>query len=140
MMQAEWLNWFMEQARNVARLSKDSTQVGAVIVDNRRNIVATGYNGFPRGCDDRYDIAKERKLRRTIHAELNAILTARRDLQDFSLFTTKHPCANCMGAIIQSGITTVYIPSYAIISPSWLDEWLEAEQMAIEVGIEICRI
>jgi dCMP deaminase len=33
--------------------SKDpSTQVGAIIVNDKKQILASGYNGFPRGLDD----------------------------------------------------------------------------------------
>lgn len=36
-----------------AERSKDPcTQVGACIVDQRKRIVAIGYNGMPMGCDD----------------------------------------------------------------------------------------
>ena len=39
-------------AKLVASWSKDpSTQVGAIAVRNR-NVIAQGYNGFPRGTDD----------------------------------------------------------------------------------------
>jgi len=39
----------MDLARLVASWSKDqSTQVGAVIVDQDKRIVSTGFNGFPR--------------------------------------------------------------------------------------------
>ena len=48
----KWDIRFLEMAKLVASWSKDpSTQVGCVAVRNR-NVIAQGYNGFPRGCDD----------------------------------------------------------------------------------------
>ena len=48
----KWDIRFLEMAKLVASWSKDpSTQVGAVAVRNR-TVIAQGYNGFPRGCDD----------------------------------------------------------------------------------------
>ena len=49
-----WDEYFMALAHLSAVRSKDpSTQVGAVIVDSNNRVVGLGYNGFPRGCDDR---------------------------------------------------------------------------------------
>ena len=62
-------------AKLVASWSKDpSTQVGAVAVRNR-TVIAQGYNGFPRGCDDHelYYLNKAIKYKRIVHAEMNAI-------------------------------------------------------------------
>src|ERR1051326_2813900 len=49
----KWDRRFLELAKHVSSWSKDpSTKVGAVIVDANRRVVATGYNGFPRGVED----------------------------------------------------------------------------------------
>ena len=46
---ARWLNYFFDIAKINAQMSKDpNTQVGAVVVDSDRNILSTGFNGFPR--------------------------------------------------------------------------------------------
>jgi len=43
-----WHEYFASIARLVARRSKDPNyQVGALIVNQQKEIVATGYNGFP---------------------------------------------------------------------------------------------
>jgi len=76
---SKWDSRFMDLARLVASWSKDpSTQVGAVIVDQDKRIVSTGFNGFPR-CVNDSPVDREVKLLRTIHAEENALLFARRD-------------------------------------------------------------
>jgi len=138
---SKWTERFMVIAQDVATWSKDPKRgVGAVIVKNR-HIVATGYNGPPKGVIDRTDISKERKLMRTIHAELNAILDAKMDLTGCDMYCTYMPCAQCMAAIIQSGIATVYIPLFQPgLNTAWLASWEEAETMASEAGVEICLL
>lgn len=105
-----WHERFFAMADLVSSWSKDpSTRVGAVIVDSwDRTILGVGYNGFPRGVDDRYG-SREDKLLRTVHAEANAILNANRSVSNATIYVTPlHPCANCAGLIIQSGIKMVH--------------------------------
>lgn len=105
-----WHERFFALADLVGSWSKDpSTRVGAVIVDSwDRTILGVGYNGFPRGVDDRYG-SREDKLLRTVHAEANAILNANRSVSNATIYVTPlHPCANCAGLIIQSGIKMVH--------------------------------
>lgn len=107
---SNWDNRFLLLAQHIAGWSKDpSTQVGAVVVDQDKRIVSTGYNGFARGVDDgRLSTTdREEKLRRTIHAEVNAILYARRDLTGCTIYVTHPPCARCAAVICQSGIKRV---------------------------------
>lgn len=94
----------------VASWSKDpSTQVGAVLVDSKRRVIGTGYNGFPRGVLDHPHRYANRPLKyeMVVHAELNAILNATRELDDSTLYVTLSPCNECAKAIIQSGIKRV---------------------------------
>ena len=46
-----------------------------------------------------------------MHAEANAIIHARQNCHDFSLYTTLFPCGECAKLIIQSGIKEVYYVS-----------------------------
>jgi len=64
-----------------------STQVGAVVIDNKtRKLVSSGYNGFPRRVDDsKIPQTRPEKYLYVVHAELNAILHAQRDLHDCKL-------------------------------------------------------
>ena len=49
----KWDDRFLVLAKLIGSWSKDpSTQVGAVIVDDKNRIVSVGYNGFPRGIKD----------------------------------------------------------------------------------------
>lgn len=108
-----WDECFMSLARTVAKRSKDpSTQVGACIIDPSDNrIVSLGYNGFPYGCsDNEFPWTKDsadNKYLYVVHAELNAILSAKKNLNGCKLYVTHHPCNECMKAIIQSGIREI---------------------------------
>ncbi len=105
-----WEEYFMTLALVASLKSKDdSTQVGAVLVDNKsRKVVSSGYNGFPRYLDDaKVPTTRPEKYLYVVHAELNAILHAERNLTDCTLYVTVFPCSDCMKAMIQTGIKTV---------------------------------
>jgi len=105
-----WEEYFMTLALVASLKSKDrSTQVGAVIIDNKsRKVVSSGYNGFPRGLNDELiPQTRPEKYLYVVHAELNAILHAERNLSDCTLFATSFPCSDCMKAVIQTGIKNI---------------------------------
>lgn len=108
----KWDRRFMDLAEHVAGWSKDpSTKVGAIIADLDNRVVGMGYNGFPRGVQDRKERYEDRPVKYgfVVHAELNAILNARpADLRGCTLYVTLSPCRECAKAIIQSGIDAVY--------------------------------
>jgi dCMP deaminase len=135
--------WALGLCGHVATRSKDpSTQVGAVIVRPDRTIAAVGYNGFPRGVDDEPERYAHRptKLLMTVHAETNAILTAREPLHGCTIYVAPlHPCAACAGVIVQAGIARVVTPwSKAIRPAAWADSFRAAETMFREAGI-VCE-
>lgn len=133
----KWHNRFFDLANLVGSWSKDpSTRVGAVIVRPDRTIASVGYNGFPRGVTDTYG-TREDKLLRTIHAEANAILSAREPLHGYTLYVTPlHPCANCAGLIIQSGIKIVHFKTHAQSSVAWTDHSQVMTEMFTDASIE----
>lgn len=112
----DWNQYFMSIAYVSSLRSKDpSRQVGCCIVDNDKHIISTGYNGFPNNCPDEYfpwekntEKYSDSKYAYVVHAELNAIIQAKRDLTNCILYVTTMPCNECMKAIIQSGIKTIY--------------------------------
>ena len=135
----KWDARFLEMAALTASWSKDpSTRVGAVIADSNNVVVSLGFNGFPRGVEDRLDVSRETKLARTIHAEPNAILHARRDLAGCSIYVTRPPCSNCAALIIQSGIArVVYEEPDPAFMVRWGDSIAESEAMFKEAGIVV---
>lgn len=105
-----WEEYFMTLALVASMKSKDeSTQVGAVIIDNNtKKMISSGYNGFPRYVDDdKIPQTRPEKYFYVVHAELNAILHAERRLTGCTLYVTTFPCSECMKAVIQTGIKAV---------------------------------
>ena len=135
---SKWSKRFLEMATLVASWSKDSsTKVGAVISDSNKKVVSVGFNGFPMLTDDN-DLPRERKLLRTIHAELNAILTARRSVEGCTIHITAPPCSQCAAAIVQSGITKVifYYPENGF-AERWALSTEEAGRIFEEAGVDV---
>lgn len=134
----KWHHRFMDKARMVSSWSKDTTKVGAVIADGRSVSVSEGFNGPPRGVQDDPTIDRETKLRRTLHAELNAVLFARRDLTGMTLYCTHHPCGPCAAVIAQVGITRVVIPDdQPQFSKRWDADIQEAKWTFKQAGVEL---
>lgn len=110
-----WDDYFILMARVVALKSKDSTKVGAVVVDGTTKVlISVGFNGLPRRMKDDPEIIARREAPpgqltkyTAIHAEANAILFAQRDLAGDTIYTTHRPCFECAKLIAASGISRV---------------------------------
>jgi len=140
--QWKWDVRFLNLASEISTWSKDpSTKCGAVIVDADRRVVATGYNGFPRGVDDndiRYN-NREEKYRYVVHAEANAILNAVASVKGGTLYVNPmQPCQECAKLIVQSGIKRVVT---LLPSPErklrWRESFAAAATMFEEAGVEV---
>ena len=131
-MRKDKTNYYLDIADAVLRRSTClRRQYGAIIVKNDE-IVATGYNGAPRGrknCDDLGSCKREvmeipsgerYELCRSVHAEMNAIISAARDQtigsvlylvgRDYKtgeLLGSATPCSMCRRVIINAGIDKV---------------------------------
>lgn len=121
----DWDKYFINIADEVATRSKDpSTQVGAVIVDKKHRPVSFGYNGFLWAGDDRY-LTRERPMKYyfSIHAEMNAILFSKTDLDWCTLYCNYACCENCLKFIIQSWIKTVIYKQLHVNSHKNASAW-----------------
>ena len=119
-----WDEYFMEVAKLTATRSTClRRQVGAVIVKDR-HIIATGYNGAPRGlshCEERGGCLRQElgvpsgqrhELCRALHAEQNAIIQAAtlgQSIEGGTIYITHQPCAICSKMIINSGINRIVV-------------------------------
>ena len=138
-----WDARFLRMASNeVATWSKDPTAgVGAVLVDTTdHRFFYVGYNGFPRRIKDlsrRYQ-DKDIKRKVVVHAEVNAILNAKRTLDTYALYTNRFPCIVCTPVIVQSGIIKVVtvLPKKEHLVTYATDLILSVE-MFTEAGIEL---
>ena len=135
----KWDSRMLDMASLVASWSKDpSTQVGAVIVDKKNRVISLGFNGFPRSIQDHSALLEDRdeKLRRTIHAEENALLFATQSVEGCTIYVTHPPCARCAAKIIQSGIERVVVREVSdSFLERWADDWRSATMMFREAGV-----
>ena len=144
-MRRDKINYYLDLAEStLSRGTCLRRNFGAVIVKNDE-IISTGYVGAPRGrkncCDLKYCTREklnvprgERyELCRSVHAEQNAIISAKRtDMIDSTLYLVgknysdgeyvknASPCALCKRMIINAGIKEVIVRNdkndYTIIS------------------------
>lgn len=126
-MRPSWDEYFMEISELVkTRSTCIRRQVGATIVLERR-IIATGYNGAPKGtthCDitgcmrERLKIpsGERHELCRAIHAEQNAVVQAAYSgvsVKGATIYVTCQPCSMCAKSLINAGIVKIiYKGSY----------------------------
>lgn len=133
----KWELRYLEMAKLVSTWSKDpSTKVGAVIVDSDNTVISVGFNGLPRRIQDTDQRLNNRdiKLKMIIHAEINAIITAKRPLNGTTIYTYPFmSCSQCAGMIIQSGICRHI--SYKTDNERWKDSFDLALEMFDEARV-----
>ena len=141
-----WDEYFLELAELVASRSTCLRRhVGAVLVRKER-IIATGYNGAPRGLGHCLEIGCLREemdipsghryeLCRGVHAEQNAIINAAYygvSTEDTVLYCTNQPCIICARILINAGISKV------VHRGNFKDDL--AMQFMQEAGIDVVQI
>ena len=128
------INYYLDISQTVAeRGTCLRRNFGAIIVNNDE-IIATGYNGAPRGrtnCSDLMSCMREKlgvpkgqryELCRSVHAEANCIISAPRsqtigstlylaclDAKTGELYGAVEPCSMCKRLIINAGIEKVIV-------------------------------
>ena len=119
-----WDEYFMEMAELTAKRSTCLRRhVGAVIVKDK-HIIATGYNGAPRGirhCDEYGGCLRQKlqipsgqrhELCRALHAEQNAIIQAAtlgQSIEGGTIYITHQPCVICAKMIINAGLSRIVV-------------------------------
>lgn len=116
-LQREQAAYLLNMAQFLAQRSDDpKTGVGAIITDQKMEIKALGWNGFPLKAlygefpraskDDQ--VETDKKYPFVIHAEQNALLMRNdKTLERGTLFVTKMPCNECVPLLEMQGINTV---------------------------------
>lgn len=146
MQRMPWPQYFMSIAHLVRERSTClRRRVGAIAVKDR-HILATGYNGAPRGvrhCEEtgclRQSLGvpsgERHEICRGLHAEQNVILQAAAHGQSIAgaeLYCTTFPCSLCAKLLINCGIGKIYY-----VEP-YQDELSLA--MLAEAGINLERL
>ncbi|MFH1428296.1 MAG: cytidine/deoxycytidylate deaminase family protein [Candidatus Margulisiibacteriota bacterium] len=122
----DWDEYFMTITEDVSRRSTClRRQVGAIIVKDKR-ILATGYNGTPRGishCKDTGCLREQLKVKsgerhelcRGLHAEQNVIIQAAlhgASIEGGTLYCTYMPCIICTKMLINAGLKKLVWKGY----------------------------
>ena len=150
-MRKDKANYYLDIADAVrSRSTCLRRQYGAIIVASDE-IIATGYNGAPRGrknCDELGRCTRQElqipsgqryELCRAVHAEENAIISAARkemlgstlflvgrDAQSGALLSGTTPCSMCRRLIINAGIKNVVCRiSETEYTDTPVQEWIE---------------
>jgi dCMP deaminase len=122
--------------------SKDpSRQIGAVAIGLKGEIIAQGYNGFPRGIEDtdeRYEV-REEKYKYVVHAEMNCIYNSASNgvsLKDSTVYVHGLPaCSECAKGLIQVGVKRVM--AFSKDTPKrWIESNKLTEELFKEANIE----
>lgn len=146
MIPASWDDVWMDIARAVSfRSSCTRMQVGAVIVDPKNRVIATGYNGTPSGlratCLNDCDRPNAEKLSPcyddciSIHAEANALMFCdRRDREGGTIYVSTSVCYTCAKLIANSGLHRV------VMARQYHDEYrnpLRSVKMLHDSGLKV---
>ncbi len=135
-----WDDYFMAMARLVAKKSKDqSVQVGVVIVSISHEVLSTGYNGFPRGIDEKDPTRWLRPVKYQFveHAERNAIYNAARigmSVLGAIAYMESPPCTECGRALIQAGIREIVVTTNNPFKDR--ADWKESIQFSLDLLTE----
>ena len=163
MIRIEKENYYLDIAQTVLERSTCLRRCyGAIIVRNDE-IVATGYNGAPRGrknCSDLGCCVRERmqvprgeryELCRSVHAEANAIISAARnaciggtiylvgkDAKSGEILGDATSCSMCRRMIINAGLARVVIRNtptdFTVLD---VNDWIENDDSVPEAAFDL---
>lgn len=138
----KWHDRYLELAQQIASWSKDpSSKIGAIAVGSKGQVLAQGYNGFPRGIEDseiRFE-NKELKYKYVVHAEMNLIYNASYNgvsLDGSTVYITGLPvCSECAKGLIQVGVREVIMPSQEDTPDKWVQSFKLSKELFEEAGV-----
>lgn len=108
----EKLKIYMGMAYKMKELSPDEeNKVGAIMLSPDERIIASSYNGFLRGADDKeLPCTRPDKYKFIQHAERNMLYNCSYEgirTKDTTIICTLSPCEDCVRALYQSGVKTI---------------------------------
>jgi dCMP deaminase len=144
-MNTDKLNKFYQLAVFQADLfSKDpSKKVCALfIAPETYQILSAGYNGMPRGIDEKIESRWERpiKYKYVVHAETNGIYNSSLNgvsLKNSICIVTMFPCSNCAKALIQVGVKKVITQEPNLEHERWGEDFKYSLELLKEVNMDI---
>lgn len=137
-------DWMLDMAEAVAQRSRDpSTKCGTVITRPDKSVCSVGYNGFPRGMEDRDEWYTDRaeKYDRVIHGEMNALLSAKESVVGMTAYVTGPCCKDCAKHLAAAGIArVVWREPSEEFKARWAESCDRARQIMLDSGMEVVEI
>ena len=141
-MSLDWKNLLKIAYSKAQKSTNPSTQNGAILVDDKGNIVLSAINSFPNGLKE----TQERQIKPlrhkfSVHAERNVLYQAARlgiKTKGLTMVCPWAACSDCTQAIIQTGIKRLVTHKQALNRSGDLQKDIElAFAMLREAGVEI---
>lgn len=146
----KWHQRYMALAAMVSSWSKHPEfQVGAVAIGGFGQVLATGYNGWPRSIYGEDSDLGPRSTGRSmsVHAEANVIYNACLtgiSLRGSALYVyPMFPCIECAKALVQVGIGQICyqdIPIAENAALKWQESWDMAHTLFREANISVIQL
>lgn len=139
-----WDEYFAKIVEDVAlRSTCFKRQIGAIIVNKDKEIVATGFNGNVRGaphCElmgclkDKmgFKSGEGHEWCTAVHAEQNALIQAGKASREATLYVNAFPCKICARLTVNAGIKRV------VISGEYTDK--DGLTILADSGIEVVHV
>ena len=113
-------------------------QVGCIIINKKNEIIATGYNGAPRGFEHCCDLGRCTKEETgnplkclAAHAEENALLQCRVPEQIHTVYVTLSPCVACTRLLMNTACERIVFAKehrHHEAEQLWKGEWVHYGQ------------
>ena len=141
----EWDHFYLALAKFVMhQRSKDTTKVGAVVVNWESQMEFFGFNGFVTGIEDLVERYEDRELKYKLvfHAECAALRKAGEYAKGGTLylrtpFEEIKPCCDCMKHIIMAGIKEIVMYASPYPESERALRWKESNQISREMADEV---
>lgn len=138
----KWNHRYLQLAHEIASWSKDpSKKIGAIAVGSKGQVLAQGYNGFPRGISHSSKRLNDRELKYkyVVHAEMNLIYNASYNgtsLDGSTVYVTGLPvCSECAKGLIQVGVRQVIMPVQEDTPETWKKSFELSKELFEEAGV-----
>jgi dCMP deaminase len=138
----KWNERYLNLAYEIAQWSKDpSKKIGAIAVGTKGQVLAQGYNGFPRGISHSAERLNDRELKYkyVVHAEMNLIYNASYNgtsLDGSTIYVTGLPvCSECAKGLIQVGVKQVIMPKQDDTPENWMKSFELTKELFEEAGV-----
>lgn len=137
-----WDKNFLRLAYHISHWSKDATKIGCVAIGNGSQVLAQGYNGFPRNIAETVERFHDKttKYEYTVHAEMNMICNATLNgvtLKNSVVYIAGlPPCIECTKCLIQVGVQCIVIGAHMCnLHEPWKTQWEKSKEMLAEASI-----